>query len=645
MNYLFNEHLNQEIPLLEGTNFSIKYNSQLQSLEGYSCCYSFDIECPRCDALDDCFNKYKTGSHYEYEATGDGLLQFQYVLKDTFAYPRVSLIVNGQKLYSGYLKAIETTYNTVKCSYQAVPANGVFKDFTFQPTLKDYFTNNIYHDGRWQLYKLFRIDAGAKIKKLHVNGYFPEETNFNGFDVEMTNSSYPLNWMESAYDVHPSQGQVYGSSYGLYWGMLSVDEMLKTMGIDVKYPDVHNEHKILIPMRIKYKRKLKVEMKLSKTELTGHSRYYSADQTTNIWWFNENINDWELLGPSIEALGTVIPVFQSTIRKMIGFKGLTFDHLEFDPEEDYVTVPQPGVSTYTNNSLYRSIEFGVNPGTEYDNGTPLVFRMTNILTNDDLPGVNQVRPFKIFVYFDLEYDYNPETLLNVDGYNQNFPFLPSDIEFFNMKTGDFLNQLSLNNSEYSWLREPGFLTKENATYIWKCYDKLSDFTAFDTTKISSIVRELKEDEPNSLRISIPTSFKTQYDIPLNGKGDMKEVEMSSASFGFNYYHTLDTSDKAGCPPIAYNPEEAKIVDHGIQCVFCRSRLIGNRIELFFDDDTNFDYTKMYADKSEVLHIKCVGYELTPYINFEGKFFAVISYTTKDFKVFDLEVAQINYQWK
>lgn len=629
---LINDHTKEPIKIIGETNLTFRSESQLQDLENYNVCFTFDFDIVSDENSKDCLDgsKYITG-YYE-KTIGDN-----YYKIPIFSDKTVSLYVNGCNIFKGKLNLIENHIDSFKVVYQCVPSNGILKDFEFKDTLRDYFvTPETFYQG---------IFIGSffnwGVDSISMSGYKFYQDEIPHLKVDIENNPFGDYKMNTGLRLG-SFGEPVPFERG-YWVDSKINDFLRCMCINPF--DSSENNRILFKGEIKWERKLKVRMYLNrefKIPLSNLKEVvYSPTSQSPIWWFSELKKDWELLecpDPYKEDWST----FKDTIRDNKGFKGLSFDKMEFD-------------STFDLSSIDHYFE--LNDGL---NNQPVSLLMRNGFEYSDWDDLGIIMivsdeskcPSFVDVYFDCKID------VDFDKYNESFssdnekniynhiPYLQTDLSFLNTKTNDFLNGLSLNCKGYEFLRNPSFINKFNYKSI---HNLKSSVTIFDLTneQIETFEKEKKDDNPK--KIILKTNFGLEHTKTkdLNGVEDEKEIEQTFTSLCFRridnkgqFWKNFDV------PPLvellSESSEKYEIQQSNVKGVFFE-KLSDGQIPYSFNGTlhNDFDYLNDYNVSNETYECVCVGYRFQEKVRYGNQMFVVQSYETNDFVKFKLKLFKDN----
>lgn len=639
---LLNEHLNKYIPIKEGASFSFSGESQYQDLENYNVVSSFDVELPHSEVLADCFKEYVSGKHYETE-TGDYWLDIKVVEVETYSYPKVTLIVNGCKLYTGRLVYLSSDTQIIKCAYQAVPYCDAFKNFEFKPTLKDYF----YEDTVTRSFMYLYYEPGRQIHICDAKSSYDRITppfwsyNFHNMNVNPNAPDEKFVSNIFVYDMASDRRTLLDGTYRAYWGSGQIDTFLQCLGIKPQHEiDEFKEHIMTFRANISYKRKIKARYHLSKIS-DSVNLVYGNLPLDEMWWWDEDNKVWEQLAPEKSIFGGQIVPFGGTIHSFKGLDGMKVIDVQYGESMfgDPVSIPQPAKMTLDSRVMSPMFDLGIDFGMELKNGASFapVFSGASQLYNN-------VRPEYVDIIFEYDCKVNcwEDGISRVGQVGMDTPLKTVDLEFLEMSTNEFLNQLSLNNINYRWLRNPNFINKWNHQAI---HNQNSFFDLFFITqdKLESVKREFDKDAPSELRLEVKDAFKHTLIKPLNDLGnDPKSVECTMTSL--RHVTNAQKENPGGIPMAVFDGKANKFVEQELKGCFGLYKEGANNNASWQSASPDFDYVKDYADKSQKYTFTVTGYQFEEYVMFEGKSFAVGKWSTNDFAKFELECYPNALQW-
>ena len=634
---LWNTHLNKEIKLLGDSNLSFSCENQLQDLENYTLSYTFDIEVLNDEAARDAVSgvKYADG---EYEALVSGINVKLPIMKSV----RVLVTNNAVPMFIGDLSLQSSSVTSIKCSLKCVPYGEAFKDFSFRDELRGYMTTL-----SWEYGGKF-VESIMDYRNTHTPVYVLRSNSYNsqlGYvpSVTVTNENQDTDAIPASAssvtveDVDKGWTVKTDSYNRAYWSTLSVNEILSCMNIHINKK--YNDRTVMIPNRISYDRMLKVRMYKSTNKET--KMQFKPTTNSEIWWKEKGSNTWELLEPLEITSGLRYP-FAKSIRKCKGLDGLTFKYIEYP-----IGFTQFGILGYNTSVAYQGVEFGIPADTTYEDGDTIDVKLENVDSTAKQPDyVDVIFEYECSVDTGKMYEHYraDKDHVDSDAYNlyMTVPFLPTDLEFFSTSTGTFLNELSLNNKDFRWLRNPGFINSFNYDAVHG-QDSPAGFGCFSLTNdnLQEVKREIDYTKPSELQVKFLAPFTPNVHKLLNSRGnDTRQVEHTFGSIGI--CHLMDDGDSVflGAPPLVWDKANEELVENSISGVFTITNTqrvddVDRRL-IYFACSPDWDYLDDYTDKSNKYTFKVTGYNFQEWLEYEGVRFSVDKWSTSDFGVWELE---------
>lgn len=661
---LWNTHTKDWLNLVGEQTFSIQAHNQLQNLDKYDISYSFDIS-----LVND--ENSRDASLYEYYASGGTqkmvFLGIEIEVPVT-KLPKVILYYDNTPLYIGRLMILETTMTAIKCVYKCVPYGRCFNDFDMRPKLKDYFEHGV-HTGTQ-----FRTLLDPKNLEIRGSDRNPHKATWPSMHVEFPNSSDDVLNPGDTFDaccciknlennkyvqyIHNTAGH---DSALQYWCLSPIDELLECMNISTFFPNY--DRMIAFPMNISYKRTIKV--RCYRSEIIANHVKFKPMETSEIWWLNDSTHQWELLNECVFR-GITTQAFQESLRKCRGLDGLKLKTIEYPIMPDETVYEQKGILTLSTNNGYKSIDFGIETDHTYKDGEDTTLEL--IGTNLHLQSLAQY----VDVVYELECNFGEKDASSKtkESLWATVPCMKYDFGFLDMSTTEFLNQLSLNNTDYEWLRNPSFWSSENQFQVHGIMPdnvfRVPQICKLNNNNIEKITKTVDYEAPSSVEIHTPTGFETICVKKLNNNGnEPKKIDMSCTSLGWTGLN-LGVSDpglgsgvtttgfnppkglKRGTPPLVRDEHDGNILGSDLKGCFGQvSRFTmhhrgGVRYTQiwWFLTNNDFNYLEDYCDTTNKYHITVLGgvdngYFMQQYVQYENRTFIVESFKTNDFKKFDL----------
>lgn len=664
---LYNTHTEKFLSLANEQSFSVQATNQLCDLEKYDVCSSFDITLVN-DA------NSRDASLYEYYAAG-GTQTITFlgveVEMPVTKLPKVILYYDNVPMFIGRLSILSTTMTTIKCVYKCVPYGRCFDNFDMKPKLKDYFEHGI-HTGTQ-----FRTLLDPKNLEIRGSDRNPDRTTWPSMHVEFPNSSDDVlnpgdtfdacccikNLANNKYVQYINNTAGHDSALQ-YWCLSPIDELLECMNIKTYFADTNRM--IAFPMNISYKRTIKV-------------RYYRSDVTANhvkfkpigdseIWWINDSTHQWELLTECVFR-GVTTKAFQESLRKCRGLDGLKLKTIEYPTLQDGSVFDQKGILTLSTKNGYKSIDFGIETDHVYKDGedTTLELVGTNLHLRSDLAQY-------VDAIYELECNFGDKDASSKEkeALWATVPCMKYDFGFLEMSTTEFLNQLSLCNKDYEWLRNPSFFMSGNMFQVHGLEPtdiKPSSVCYLKRNMIEKISKSNDYGAPSSVEIHVPTGFETICSKKLNDNGnEAKKIDMTMTSLGWTGLN-LGVGDPGlgsgvtttgynppkgmtrGTPPLIRDEHDGNILGSDLRgCFGYVNRFhihhrggVGYTQIWWFLVDNDFNYLETYPDKTAKYEMTVLGgnggsspgYFMQTEIELEGQRFIVESYKTSDFLKYDL----------
>lgn len=614
---LYNQHTGTFLNLIENQEFSISAKSQMQDLETYVICHSFDIECVMDSNLQDALNNHS----------------------------KIVLYKDSVPLYIGYISLLGSMINKVKVCYKATP---FALDFEFRPKLKDYLKK--------QTYENYPLQARHILENASFN-IFPLGTSVISCTVEngAPSESEPFvsNLICDNYENGVFSNLKPDYDYKCYWASTRIFSLLRNMlGITVP-SEINKGLYALFPVSISYERKIKVRMY---RKLQGRAapamKYHEfwATNSSEIWWLDHNMQ-WERLGATTER-GVTAGAFNESIRDMKALSGMTLVDISLPYDYPYGNKQPYAIDTLSKN-CDQSMVFNMNIGHQYEDGDALSFHLYPAFAGIDLPDYIDVT-FNFKCNIDTNKFKTDYTYRNL---YKNVPMYQEDFGFFEMDTAEFLNGLSISCKDYRWLRNPCFINKYNYSYLYGA--RIIDSKSFqlDSYHLEDISKSIDYEADIQLNYTVEASCPLVYNKILSYMtGEAKEVKSGFTASGFSYNKPLDRS---GYPLLIYNNNENEKgwIDNSLKCCFGELRTeydsdaeklawnnktgkyetaYGRTVRKWIiEQDTDGDFITDYSFKGEVYEIDCVGYGLQEFMDFEGLTFVIGEWSTSDFEKFHL----------
>lgn len=634
---LYNTQTKQFLNLKEGTNFSFRASSQMQNLDKYEVGHSFDIELVNDENARIAVNyeEYQTGESWSPSGVSD-----KTIVVPLYSFPKIIMYKDGTPLFIGRMKMLGSDLNSIKAVYSAVPYGPALKDFDMRKQLRDY----MYSEGGYKFSSLTLKDimssnivamsqdkipdvglqAIAVLEFENIPNYIPMDSN-----VVITDKN------SGRWDLYTA-----GQPFRPYWMTTEIDSILECMNIKVPTRDPKElPSTIAIPCRPHWKRLLKVRMWACPPgyRMTRYVVDYKASSNSQIFWLDDYTGKWSDISSGHSGFN-----FKYSLRKNKGLDGLTLLEIQYPPTFGK-THEVLGLNSY---NTFPSVEFGVSSGKVYKDAEDILIRLSGVDPSEPRPEYVDV----IFEY-DTKIDYQKFT--NDPGYMlyySDVPIMAYDFEFFETETTTFLNELSLNNSKYKWLRNPAFRNTTNYKAIHG-YDS-NIFYSYDLNhnNVEDVYKEIDYEAPSGIRVVTPMGFNTFIEKRLNFmKTETNEIRQVFTGLGIIDSAVSNTA-KEGYPLAIYDLASSSFVENEIKGCFgtkvlydpgvsynARPRTpLPSKYKWLCDCNSDYDYMYNVANKGEKYVFTCVGYELQEFVEFEGRLFCVDKYTTEDFNKFKLE---------
>ena len=675
---------------LVNDSFSVQANSQLQDLQNYTCLNSFDIEI--------ILNEQNKGV----------------IDNDWYCL----LINNGVPLFRGRLIYIGGTADTIKCVYQALPNFGCFENFEFKDNLSDYFYGisgerlssvaDVFDGYDYRGQKDFPRIQGGDITSIYGSTFryyminwkpytkktIPAFINLAGQkEGELSMKSHGNTTITPNELVHnippvPFQNVAFTPRGFAY---IEPSSMLRAMGIEapVLSPDMDG---MLVYMKNKAHYLLKVYLEEYQTWDSTDDKYrtYHCNKNSKILLQDTEDGIWDDDKQTYDCQG----FFINSIRRGTNSNNprdresyfpfeVSVNRLDwlYEKKEDSTIMPHYDDIVEEGGKQYYRLQ------QKFDSDSVINYEKNTNFYITDGQVANEKPYWKddsiVVAYVDCEFELDWPTYQQDWTHWQYIPLLLNQWTWMDVKTSDFLNQLSLNSAYWKKLRNPMFITKENKQLVH----------GLGYHDVVPLIFELKDEQVIECSVDIDTDadkiLKVGYDNGkfgyekvkhLNNYVDNDATEISQ-TFISHSFKTYDNSQIGITPPYYYENKEDYSGDTYMYCsdenkavfeiefkstnikgFFCTSNKDvindpltdgstytywcidnlsddsrdwnANLIELQ-EDDANYDYVNSYCDHSRKYTIKCVGYQFQERVKWNDTYFQVAQYKTDDMVVFSL----------
>lgn len=680
---LYCKELETYLDMADAT-FTIEANNQFQDLEGYTVANSYDIK-----LINNKVN-HQIVTNQPYTWTNEK--------GNTSVYTDYTILLmhNNAPLLTGRLVLMGTEPDTLTCVYQAVPYGRTFKNFIFRENLKDYFKHNDYMyastvgqvlgkaigekdkgtysatlTAKWQDQSDFDIDdpLNTDIRIPRASIY---RLNSTSNDYRDTKHDSKNNWCTTASHLYMYQNNwilnstVLKETFTPTLCQVKLNELLDCMGIGTNA--FADNLWLTFPSKIKFERRFKMTLGVVNRCYTGFQGsafmciYAQLGKPIQVW--NEEKQEWFDYGVGFDGGPMFFSgPFEYSLARGIAYKDMKLVEIR-QPRIDGIRTLQLESGRLQQTSAFIALESksnawkAIGDGYAYDGmtysdgGQQFAFALPYNRLEDVV-----LLPNEIEVVFDLPYEISMEEYHSMsNGWaekNGCTPVISTDFTFFeDLKTGDFLNWLSLNVESMKYLRNPLFIAPENADDVWgqegtTLYDWLDD------SNIISMKKTIERDAPSNLRITLPINFKSSCTKHLNDYGnDEKNFEQMVDSCAYTTdFSTMLNIGRYSTPPFMYNSDkEVKeralygdikgVVGYWNDDYMVDGRGTQWKVHVFVADSTNYDYLDEYQDHSEYYTVKCTGYRLHNRIKINDVKYSVMSYKTEDFVTFELKLLRI-----
>lgn len=682
------------------TEFSIQAESQYQNLDNYTVLNSFDIE-------------------IIHNTTNTSIVQNRYP---------VLCVENGVPIYQGYLIQIGMTNpDVIKVVYKALPANGCFRNFRVKEKLKDYFfpelneksvmfANDVFggHDTRGSKNppKFRRIefqsvdDYYRSFTGYCLNWYNYLEHCWCGFADIVTSydattaHQFPCNKYELQGNPvsYTPRNFMYVPIYSLLWAMgLEVPSDWAT--------SMPSQGGMIVNVNFKCHYILKIVMSSARVWQTdgNETTEYDIEKDTEIWIQPTEDGVWNDSKPSYQLPQSAFANSMRTIWKSnnkldrYGYSpvDMTIHRIDYWYTEQAVGYIEPDRDTMETHDewveykgkkwwVYREfLEDGVNwekgKRPYINNGYTGPWKKWKDLNDTDKWASYAVAYAE--VDFNLDYvEFMKGQTSGLYAYN-DVPVIMSQMTWLDTDLNQFFAEVSLNSTEFKWLRNPMFVTPDNKDLVHgnRCIeDSICEECELTDENIITASKEIDYEAPSRLTvgfdngvygyqdsktlndsdnetttikqqfISVPYRLATDHSHPVpvfyikSASKDMSDVFASQMEYqsqsvkGFlcsvhnNCTVNLSTTELLSCTQLSRATYDGK------------GKLISRQ---YFDPNLNvraiepqctaYDYMARHLDHTEKITIQCTGYKFQDKVDWNGRKYEVGSYKTSDMQVFQL----------